>query len=138
MQQSLVAEISGFTQSYLSTLLNSPAMMELLAFYRAQRSAGHELVEERLRTLALSSVEQLEERIASGEVDDNTLLQAAKLGLDRSGHGPRSTVHQVRESHLFDHAELARLDRAARAESAQDIIPAQAALPAPGEDKKHG
>lgn len=130
MTQTLVAEIVNLSESYLSTLLNSPAMVELVAFYRSQHTAAHEVVEERLRTLALSAAEQLQERVDAGAADDNTLIQAAKLGFDRSGHGPRSTVNQVNETHLFDHAELRRLDREARAESDEHIIK----LPAPSKE----
>jgi hypothetical protein len=50
-------------------------------------------------------------------------IAIAKLGLDRSGHGPSSTVTAVSENHLIDHAELKRLEAAARADSSQYIVP---------------
>lgn len=133
MQQSLVASLSGYTEAWLSTLLNNPAMQDLVAHYRASHSNAAEVIAERLREAGLGALEKLVEQMEGEGLDPQELLGLAKLGLDRSGHGPQSKVHQVTEHHLLDHAELQRLNRAARVESAGDIIQQvkQPSLPAP-------
>jgi hypothetical protein len=128
MQQSLVASICGYTQPYLSLLLNNPSMEELIGFYRAQHINASEVITSRLRHVALDAVEDLATKLEAGELDPQELLGLAKLGLDRSGHGPQQKTLNVTEHHLLDHAELTRLNIAARLESRQDILPA---LPPP-------
>lgn len=129
LSQTLVASITGYTQSYMSVLLNNPAMTELVSHYRAQLTNGAEVVAERLKHIALKAVDALAEDLEAGELDANEKLALAKLGLDRSGHGPHSKVSTVTEHHLFDHAELQRMNREARRASDADII--RQALPAP-------
>jgi hypothetical protein len=128
MSQRLIA---GYSEPHLSTLLNNPSMQELVAYYRAQHTNAAEVIAERLRAVGLEAVEKLVKDIDN--LDANELLGLAKLGLDRSGHGPQSKHHVVTENHLLDHAELQRLNRLARRESAEDIIDLKA-LPAPSED----
>jgi hypothetical protein len=138
MQQSLVANITGYTEAYLSTMLNSPAMQELVGFYRVRQGNAIDVVTERLRGVGLKALERLDSRLDStGEdaMDDQALLGLAKLGLDRSGHGPSNTTLNVSETHIVDHAQIKALDLAARERSALRILPVEAvraSLPAPG------
>lgn len=135
MQQSLVATISGYDQAYLSVLLNNPAMQELIEMYRMQAGAVHEVVGEKLRTVGLKALEKLDEQIEANKLSNNDLIQAAKLGFDRAGHGPTSTQRTVSETHILDHAELQKLQKNALAGSKEYIVPVeevrQALLPAP-------
>jgi hypothetical protein len=129
----LVARISGYTNSYISVLQNSPAMKELIEMYRIQQGAASAVISEKLRTVGLKAVEKLEERMDEDKLNNQELLGAAKLGLDRGGHGPQSKHHVVDERHVFDHAEIARLNQCAREGSNEFIVPVkevrQALLP---------
>lgn len=135
LTQSMVANLSGYNEQYLSVLLNNPSMVELVTLYRIQYGKSAEIITEKLRTVGTMALERLEERLP--EMDDNSLIQTAKLGLDRAGHGPSSTQHTIAETHLFDHAELSRMNAEARRGSANYIVPVEEvrrALPKPTED----
>lgn len=122
----MVASISGYTEPYLSTLTNNPAFQEILRLYSSTSGAATtaQIINEQLRSLGLRSVEILGQKLESGEdVTIQDAIAIAKLGLDRSGHGPSSTVTSTSETHIIDHAELLRLEAAARADSASFIVP---------------
>jgi len=132
LPQRMVASLSGYNEQYLSVLLNNPSMVELVSLYRIQYGKSAEIITERLRTVGTQALERLEERIPS--MGDNELIQTAKLGLDRAGHGPTTTQHSITESHLFDHADLARMNAEARKGSASyivDVEEVRKALPSP-------
>jgi hypothetical protein len=138
MQQSLVASITGYTQSYLSVLLNAPAMRELVEMYRIQNGSAAEVIGERLKTVGLKAIDKIEDKLEAEDLSAFELATIAKLGLDRSGHGPSSTQHTIQETHLVDHAELARLNKAALQRSAEVIVPmseVRKALPSPTDDQ---
>lgn len=143
LSQSLVAAMAGYTPSYLSILLNNPAMKELVELYRIQNGAGSQVIGEKLRSIAMQSVEEIESRLRTEAgrkaMSVQDLATVGKLGLDRSGHGPTSTQHVVREDHLLDHARIAELSQRARASSSSLIVPvrevrAALALPKPRDD----
>lgn len=139
LQQTIVCEITGYTDAYLSTLLNAPSMQELIEYYRASQNNAAEAIAERLRSAGMSAVDILVERMEADEceLDNNELLGLAKLGLDRSGHGPQSKNVSVSEHHLFDHAQIQELNRRARRDSAEDFIELEPlpTLPAPDNEK---
>lgn len=140
MQQSLVARITGYSQSYLSTLLNSPAMIELVEMYRIQNGAAAEVIAERLKTVGLKAIDKIEDKLEQEDASIFELTAIAKLGLDRAGHGPSSKQHIVTESHIVDHAEIKRLNQEALRASAEVIIPVsevRKALPS-REDRAEG
>ena len=134
--EGMIAGLTGYTATTISKLKNSPAMHELVAHYRADSNAAHQVVQERLNTVAMRAVEKLEERLDDEKgLDDNSLIQLAKLGLDRSGHGPTSKVQQE-HTMLVSTEELQELNRTARRmERAKIVDPSQVrmALPAPVE-----
>lgn len=129
MTQRMVAAIAGYSESYVSILLDNPSMQELVGFYRTGYQSANEAITERLRRAAGTAVELLEAQmqVEGTATDPNILLGVAKLGYDRSGHGPSSQQHVITESHVFDHAELRRRDQQARAASASRIIEHQPA-----------
>lgn len=137
----MVAALTNYTPAYLSVLLNNPSMQELVEMYRVQLGAPGAVVAEKLRTVGLEAVAKLATKLEAGELDPNHLLGLAKLGLDRSGHGPSSTQHVVKEDHILDHAKLAELNAKARAASQEYIVPRQAviaSLPKPeAEESEH-
>lgn len=124
LTQRMVSQLCGYTESYLSILLNNPAMQELIEFYRIQAGAAAQLIGEKLRTVGMKALEQLDERIDEKSLTNQELMGTAKLGLDRGGHGPTSSQHVIREDHIIDHAELARRNRAAEQRNSQYIVPA--------------
>lgn len=137
LTQRLVASISGYTESYLSILLDNPAMEELVTFYRLQSGNATEVIGEKLREVGMTALEKISQKLENEEMlSTQDLIAISKLGLDRSGHGP-SQKHEIKtESHIFDHAQLAALNRKALEGSRNFIHPAPKSLPAPkGDDE---
>lgn len=135
LNQRMVSALCGYTESYLSILLNNPAMQELIELYRIQFGAGQAVAIEKLRTVGMKALESLDEKLDAKGLTNQELLSLAKLGLDRGELGPSSKSHVVREDHSFDHIELARLNNNARTRNAPFIVPAEEVrktlLPAP-------
>lgn len=132
--EGVVATITGYTAGYISVLKAAPAMAELIEHYRQPGNLAAREIGENLRRVGSMALERLEERIEKDAVDDNVLLSAAKLGMDRSGHGPASTSLNVTEHHIIDHAEIQRRSKEARQRDATLIVHPQdvrKALPAP-------
>lgn len=139
LTQKLVSSITGYSEGYISVLLNNPSMQELVEFYRIKNGAAIDVVVEKLKTVGLKALERLDDRIQSDELDNNELISAAKLGFDRSGHGPSSTHKIDAETHIFDHAKLAELNKEAKRRNSEYIVPQEEVrealrLPSP-EDK---
>ena len=140
LSQRMVANLCGYTESYLSILLNNPAMQELVELYRIQYGSAAQVITEKLKTVGLKAMEEIEGRLDDAEIRSKITLQdlqgIAKLGLDRGGHGPSSSQHLVKEEHIIDHAELLKRNAEARARNAKRIVPAseiRAALAPPPE-----
>lgn len=58
-----ISAITGYSQSYISTLQHSPAFAELVDYYSTQNAAIYVDVMDRLRVLGLSTIEELQRRI---------------------------------------------------------------------------
>jgi hypothetical protein len=123
--EGIVADITGFTGSHIKTLKNSPSVQQLIEFYRAPGDNTAKTIGENLRLVADMSIERLKDAVVANELDPNVLLALAKLGLDRSGHGPQSTVHNINENRVIDVAELARLNLEARERNMDLLVPVQ-------------
>jgi len=139
LTQRMVSKLCGYTEGYISVLLNSPAMQELVELYRIQNGAAAQVITEKLKTVGLKAVEKLEQKLEADELNNQDLLGMAKLGLDRGGHGPTSTQHNVNEAHVIDHARLQELNDNARTRNAGLIVRREdvrqaIALPAPKAD----
>ena len=137
--QGMAGRICGYSESYVSVLLGSPAIKELVEMYRVQNGSASAVISEKLRTVGLKAVEKIDERLEAdveNKIDLTVLKEIAKLGLDRAGHGPSSTHHVIEEK--VDHVKIAELNLRARERSAQFIVPVhevrQAVLPAPSSD----
>lgn len=137
LNQRMVSQICGYTESYLSVLLNNPSMQELIELYRIQNGAAGQIIVEKLRTVGLKAVEKLEERLETDKLNNNELIQTAKLGLDRADHGPTSRNHHIHENHHIDHAQIMEATKRARMKNVSrvtNIDDVRAALPAPKDD----
>lgn len=121
--QTVICDVTGYTASYLSTLLNAPSMQELVEHYRSRHTAAADIIAEQLRDAGQGALQRLVEMMDSEEgLDPQALLGLAKLGFDRSGHGPQSKHTNVDVTMLVDAAEIARLNREAREAAAADIL----------------
>jgi len=131
MGEGVVADLTGFDNSYISVLKNNPSMIELVNHYRSPNNAVVEVIAERLRTVGHAALERLAEQIP--EMDHHALIATAKLGVDRSGNGPMSKVAHE-HTHILDPAKVAALAESARRLNAERIVDVSAvrrALPAP-------
>lgn len=136
--EGVIAELSGYTAAYISTLKNTPAMLELVEFYRSPKTEAAKLMGEKLRVVADMGLEEIRRRIEEkgGEISVSELTAVAKLGFDRSGNGPNSTITNVNEQRLIASEELIELAREARRRERGRIVDVEAVrnvLPAPEE-----
>lgn len=123
LAQRLVSQITGYTETYISILLNNPSMVELVELYRIKNGRAVELATEKLKTVGLKALEKLDEKIDADELSNLELIATSKLGLDRAGLGPSSTQRVIGEQHIFDHGKLAELNKEARRRNAEYIVP---------------
>lgn len=136
LPEGLVATLSGYTVAHISTLKNSPSMIELISHFRAPGDQATRVMSEKLRLLADMSVEQLIAKIAAGDADINQLLAATKLGADRSNNGPMAKVDHS-HTHSLNPEQVAQLAQSARKRNAERIIPIEQvrqSLPAPKQE----
>lgn len=138
--EGVVAELSGYDPAYLSTLKNNPAMIQLIEFYRQPKTEIARVMGEKLRVLADASVDEMMKRLAEApeKVGFSELATAAKLGFDRSGNGPNSTITNVNEHRIVASEELIELQREARRREVSrivDVSVVREALPAPEKDE---
>lgn len=136
--EGVVAEMCGYTASHISVLKQNPAMIELVNFYRSPKGETAKLIGENLRTVASMSLEIAQRRLETDpdKITITELTGLAKLGFDRSGHGPQSTVHNVSEHRLVASEELIALNKEARRRDAVRIVDPSSVrniLPAPQE-----
>jgi hypothetical protein len=81
----------------LSVLQNDPSFSALVAFYREQVDEAFVETTEKLAELSGEAVAELMERLETQpeQLDVKELLDIAKLGLDRTGHGPQSSTQNT-------------------------------------------
>jgi len=129
--EGLVAELTGFTPAYISTLKNNPSMIELVAHYRAPGDNATRQIAEKMRTIGEAALERIETELPSASM--NELIQIAKLGADRSNNGPMSKV-DVAHTHTIDLERVAQFAADARRRNQDRIVDISAvrqSLPAP-------
>lgn len=91
-----IAAITGYSPSRISVLKHDPAFKELVAYYAGQVGEVFLNVHERLASVSMGAVEELQERLEEKPEGfaNRELMELAELGLDRTGFGPKSTVQQ--------------------------------------------
>ena len=89
-----VAAMMGYSPSRISVLKADPAFAELISFYRERREEIELDMHERLQRLALDAAQELSERLNENPdgVSTSQLMEVIKLGADRTGHGPSSSL----------------------------------------------
>ena len=103
----------GLTPGTVSALLADPSFKELLTFYRADTARVYRNMHEGLAGVARDAVEIIAERLeeAPEKLTVSQLLEIAKMGADRTGHGPKSSQDVNVTIGLADRMAAAR-DRA--------------------------
>lgn len=84
--------VTGYSLSRISILQADTSFRELLEFYRANVDAAFASVQDRMSTLSMDSLAELQERLESApeEFTPNMLLEIATRLADRTGHAPTS------------------------------------------------
>lgn len=129
--------LAGYSPSTVSTLKSSPAFLELVEHYRGAEEAAFKAVKEELSEVASAASREIMERLHDDErrkgIPTTTLVQVAKLGYDRSGHGP--TSHTDVSGNIVHHdAETLRKRRQeAMATEREYVIPARKAITGPAQ-----
>lgn len=121
-----VAAFTGYTRERVSQLLNSPAMIELVAIYRERRAEAQQEQFDAYLMLKTNNMIAAERHIADhiADLDDanellpvKTALAISADGADRTGYGKRQTVN-------VNHDFAAALEKAiARSGKIVDVTP---------------
>lgn len=79
--EQIVSLITGYQQAYISKLKGDPAFKELLAYYERQTKQVFVDVLERMRSLGLSTIDELQDRLAEQpeRFSNRELMEMTKL-----------------------------------------------------------
>ena len=93
MGEGEAALVAGYAPSRVSILKADPAFQELLQFYRKKADAEYIALHATLAGVAQDAVAELQRRLEDepDEITNGQLVEIAKLGADRTGHGPQSS-----------------------------------------------
>lgn len=103
--------ITGYTPSRVSVLKGDPSFEELVSFYREGKGEKVEDLADKLVQVARDAVGILQDRmeLEPDAIDVGTLIDLAKFGADRTGHGPQSRTTNVNvHVNLADRLSAAR------------------------------
>lgn len=97
MDHQQAAAIAGYSQSRISILLNDPAFIELMAFYREPKD---EIVRETgaiMANLAKEAFLELTDRLEEDPeaFSAGQLMELGKLTADRTGYGPQTSSTNI-------------------------------------------
>lgn len=97
MKESDAAPLHGYSISRVSILKGDPAFKELLEFYREDAQRPYRDLHTRLAGIAIDAVEELSNRLEEEpeKVTNGQLMEMAKLGADRTGHGPQTSSFNI-------------------------------------------
>lgn len=93
MSEGEAAIVSGYSQSRVSILKADPAFQELYRFYKNRADAEYVALHATLANVAQDAVEEIRKRLEEtpDEVTTGQLVEIAKMGADRTGHGPQTS-----------------------------------------------
>jgi hypothetical protein len=114
-----ISAVTGYSSSYISSIKHDPAFLQLVAYYTEQKGQVYLDVHQRLSTLSLDAVDELQSRMAEQpEVFQNReLKEIAEMGLDRVGFGKATRVDHNHTVALVDPAQIARMKSDLRSRS---------------------
>lgn len=127
------ALITGYSISYISTIKNEPMFQDLVQHYTSMKAEVYLDVHQRLASLGLDIVEEIQERLAT-EPESFALRDLKELGelaLDRSGAGPTSNVKHQHTVALVNPDQLARIKNEVAAKQVGRAIPLAPNNPGP-------
>lgn len=106
-----ISSITGYSQSYISTIKKHPDFVDLVAYYAEQKREVYLDVHQRLSSLSMDAVDELQGRLAEepDRFDNRELKEIAEMGLDRVGYGKATQVNHSHKIALVDPAQIARL-----------------------------
>lgn len=124
-----VSALTGYDNSRISVLQNSPAMQELIALYRAEVNTQFAHTLDHLAGLSKDAILELRLRLEEEpeEFSVKELKDVAELALDRTGYGKATTVNSNVNVSLAARLETARAR--AKAISHGQIIDAEVIEP---------
>jgi hypothetical protein len=111
VRQEECSAITGYSPSYISNMQKDPAFAELISYYVEQKKEVYLDVHQKISTLSLDAVEELQSRLA--EVPETfqirDLKEIAEMGLDRTGFGKTSNINHQGAIALVDPVQIARM-----------------------------
>lgn len=118
------AIIAGVEPSRVSVLKNDVTFKELIEYYRSRVDRGDDLMFDRLTGMSLEAVDEINRRIEEEPetLTTDELERIAKLGLDRTGYGPKRTEDKTFTFNFGDRLNAAR-ERIRKHEEMLDITP---------------
>lgn len=116
--------VVGYDPSRVSILKDDPAFKELVKFYQGEKDKVYFGMHEALAAASKTAVGIIQERLEEtpDKVRMAELLEVAKMGADRTGHGPSSTQQVNVNVGIGDRLEAAR-KRIAERNKMIDITP---------------
>jgi hypothetical protein len=95
MKAGRASVVTGYAPNRISMLMQSPAFVELVEFYRKDTDSVWADVQVRMSLMSLDSLQLLHERIVEDpeSMTNPMLLDIAKITADRTGHAPVSRSH---------------------------------------------
>jgi len=106
-----ISSITGYTVAYISVIKGDPAFSSLVQYYAEQAAEKYLNVHERLSTLSMDCVDEIQSRLA--EAPDSfqvrELKEIAEMGFDRTGFGKQTQVDHKHVVALVDPAQISRI-----------------------------
>jgi hypothetical protein len=114
-----ISAVTGYSSSYISAIKHDPAFEQLVVYYTEQKGAVYLDVHQRLSTLSLDAVDELQSRLAETPetFQNRELKELAEMGLDRVGFGKATRVDHNHTVALVDPAQIARMKSDLRSRS---------------------
>lgn len=105
-----VAAFTGLTPATIHNYKKDPSFMNLVAFMGKEIDIVYETIHEKLTGLSIDAMEALRDKMEDPDekISVGQYIEIAKLGLDRSGHGPQSTQNVNINDGLADRLAAAR------------------------------
>ena len=110
IEPAVAAAITGYAPGTVSQLCQDPTFQNLIASYRQDIEGEYVNVHQKLATLTVTAMDELQERIENNpeEVKTTVLTDIMTKGLDRIGHGPTSKTDVNVNVNLASRLEAAR------------------------------
>ena len=131
LKQVEVSAITGFSQSRISILKADPAFAELIEHYRGVADSAFADVRGQLAGMSLDAVQELRDRLHDqpDSFRNRELMDLATAMLDRTGHGPTSTVNSKNVNVTLTGEALEALKREALKGQVGDVIRNRGEIP---------